>query len=188
MLLEQTGSERLELHVLLFAERDVVLLQHHHLYDHLVLLRGEVLRSARRRELRLDVLLRRRQLVHERAELLQLRDEKRLKRARRVGGGGDRFLAGVSAGEPRRRRRRHGALELHQLLLLDGRGSSHLLPERVELLLGRKRRAPLRRLERRSRGASAAGAEQRRRHRRRAGEHLRLLHGGGAIAHAFRAF
>ena len=164
-----------------------MLLQHHHLYDHLVLLRGEVLRSARRRELRLDVLLRRRQLVHERAQLLQLRDEKRFKRTRRVGGGGDGFLAGVSAGEPRRRRRRHGALELHQLLLLDGRGGSHLLPERVELLLGRKRRAPLRRLERRSRGASAAGAEQRRRHRRRAGEHLRLLHGGGTSAHAFRA-
>ena len=134
-----------------------MLLQHHHLYDHLVLLRGDV-RGRRRRELRLDVLLRRRQLVHERAELLQLRDEQRLKRARRVGGGGDGLLAGVAAGETRRRRRRDSALELHQLLLLDGRGGSHLLPERVQLLLGRECRAPLRRLQRRRRGAAAAGA------------------------------
>ena len=52
-----------------------MLLQHHDLDHNLVLLRGGVV-WRRRGQLRLDVLLRVGELVHEGSEFLELRDEK----------------------------------------------------------------------------------------------------------------
>ena len=81
LLLEQHAPELIELRVMLLAHPDVRLLQHHHLHEHLVLDGGGVLPRAPAAKLRLNLLLRRRQLVHEGANLLQLLNRHRLERA-----------------------------------------------------------------------------------------------------------
>ena len=60
LLLEQGAPQRVQLHVVLLAQVDVVLLQHHHLDEELVLPGGDLRLRASRGSLRLRLLLRRR--------------------------------------------------------------------------------------------------------------------------------
>ena len=190
LLLHQAAAQRVELHVVLLAQRQEVLLHHHDLDHDLILLRRGFLRaghgSRRGGDLLLDGLLACGELVDECANLLELRHEHSLERSRGFSRLGDGSLVRVTPREPRGGGGGHRTLELHELLLLDGGGLPNLLPERLELLIRREVRHPLRRLHRRVVRPAAARAEQRSRHRGRARQNLRVLHGGGAVGDSLR--